>query len=142
MKEQAERDIRQIPVNMICPNPTYQKKKPTRSELRRTCEKIRKCFGEPLKVCAAPAADMYMLTECDERFHAALLLGLKSVPCEIFDSSVLRTEKFAVSDPRFLFNSIERLVQTSSRAGINASCVLEKTDGETVISVKVPSKTT
>ena len=119
----AERDIRQIETKLICPNPRKRPAKHTRAEIRRAAAKMQKCFGAPLRVCPAPACELYMMLSDDVRLAAALSLGYKRVPCEIFDECVVSGAKISVSDPRYLLNSIESLVKTSVRAGIDAECV-------------------
>ena len=121
----VEREIMQLPVEKLCPDPRKVRARMTRSELRRAAEKMKKCFGEPLPVCPAPASDQYMLLSDETRFRAALMLGYRCVPCEIYDEHIVSGAKFALSDPRFLFNSIEKLVSTSKRAGMDAEIVRE-----------------
>ena len=139
---QKEREIMQIPVDMICPDPKKLKIRFATGELRRETEKMKKCFGKPLPVSHAPACDLYMLLSDESRFRAALALGLKRVPCEIFDESVVSGAKMSLGDPRFLFNSIDRLVQTSKRAGIAAESVAydDETTASVVITVKKPPR--
>ncbi len=134
---QNEREIRQIPVDMICPDPKKLKIKFTKGELRRETEKMKKCFGKPLPVCPAPACDLYMLVSDEIRFRAALTLGLKYVPCEIFDESVVSGAKISLGDPRFLFNSIDRLIQTSKRAGIDAESVSSEDEASASVIITV-----
>ena len=138
---QTERELKQIPVNMICPDPRKLRVKIPLREIAREAAKIRNCFGAPLPVCEAPACDLYMLLGDEARFRAALFLGLKLVPCEIFDGGAVFGAKTSLGDPRFLFNSIERLVQTSKRAGIDAESVTfddEASSGVTVTVKKRP----
>lgn len=135
INDTAEREIRQLPVDAICPDPRHPALKISRSDVKRAAARIKKCFGAPLPVCPAPACDLYILTGDELRFRAALLLGYRSVPCEIFDENVVSVAKFGISDPKFLFNSIERLVSTSSRAGLDVK--IEKTESETAASATV-----
>lgn len=138
--EIPEREIRQLPVDKICPDPRRVAVKISKSELRRAAAHMRKCFGAPIRVSPAPACELYMLMSDEKRFRAALLLGLKYVPCEIYEESVVSRAKIALSDPRFLINSIFRLVDTSKRAGIDATCERSDNGGTTTVTVTVKHK--
>lgn len=139
-EEIPEREIRQLPIEKICPDPRRTSEKIPKAELRRTAARMRKCFGAPIRVIPAPACDLYMLMADEKRFRAALTLGLKYVPCEIYEQSAVTRAKIALADPRFLVNSIFRLVETSRRAGIDAACVRGDSDGITTVTVKVKTK--
>lgn len=132
-----EREIRQIPVDKICPDPRNTFPKASKSELRRAAAKMKKCFGAPIRVAPAPACELYMLKSDETRFRAALQLGLKFIPCEIYDDNVVSRSKIALVDPRFLVNSIMRLVETSRGSGIEAACVKQESGGITTIVVKI-----
>ena len=129
-----ERDILQIKTSEIFPDPKLLIKRATRAEKLRAAKKMKKCFGTPLKVTPAPACSKYILLSDEVRLRAALMLGYKYVPCEIFEGA-LKREKFAFSDARILVNSVERAVETSRRAGIDAQ--FEKTDKDGDISMTV-----
>ncbi len=135
--EIPEREIRQLPTDKICPDPRQTPTKISKSELRRTAAKMKKCFGAPIRVSPAPACELYMLKADELRFRAALLLGLKFVPCEIYEESVVAHAKVALADPRFLINSIVRLVETSRRNGIEAAFVKQESSGVTTLTVKI-----
>lgn len=132
----AERDVRQIKTGSIFPDPRLLSKKSTRSERARIAARMKKCFGSPLKVAPAPACDQFILLSDEARFRAALSLGLKYVPCEIFES-IPKREKFAFSDARILVNSVERAVETSRRAGIDAEIEKSDNNGEIRMSITV-----
>lgn len=135
--EIPEREIRQLPIDKICPDPRLAAIKISKSELRRTAARMKKCFGAPIRVSPAPACELYMLMSDEKRFRAALTLGLKYVPCEIYDESVVSRVKVSLADPRFLINSIQRLVDTSRRAGIEAACVKAESGGVTTLTIKI-----
>ena len=137
-EERRETEIKQIPTEDILPDPRKPLGKYTWRELAKLALKIKICFGAPLPVAPAPASDMYILLSDDKKLRAALLLGLNSVPCEIIERSVINRHKCSLNDPRFLFNSIDRLVDTSKRAGIDANSEYKCVDGitELVITVK------
>lgn len=132
-----EREIRQLPTDKICPDPRRTFTKISKSELRRTAAKMKKCFGAPIRVAPAPACELYMLKADETRFRAALLLGLKFVPCEIYEESVVARAKVALADPRFLINSMIRLVETSRRNGIEAAYIKQDSGGVTTLTVKI-----
>ena len=137
--EIPEREIRQLPTDKICPDPRRAAEKISKSELRRAAARMKKCFGAPIRVMPAPACELYMLMSDEKRFRAALMLGLKYVPCEIYEESAVSRAKIALSDPRFLINSIYRLVDTSRRAGIEAACVKAESGAITTLTVKIKS---
>lgn len=126
----------QIPVDKICPDPRRTTHF-SRSEIRRTASRMQKCFGAPLCVAQAPACDIYMLISDERRFRAALLLGLKFVPCEVYDVHIVSSAKAAVGDPRFLINSIDRLIDTSRRVGIDAKYEKHETSDGLCLTVTV-----
>jgi|GEM_PF-1650713 len=130
-----ERDIRQIRTDKIFPDPRIMRKI-SRTEKARVAARVKKCFGAPLKVAPAPACEQFILLSDVERYRAALMLGYKYVPCEIFDGGMKR-EKFAFSDAKILINTVERAVETSRRAGINAEIESGERDGEYRMTVTV-----
>lgn len=137
-EESRETEILQIPTEDICPDPRKPLGQYSWRELAKLALKIKICFGAPLPVVPAPATDMYILMSDDKKLRAAILLGLNSVPCEIIKGGVVNRHKGSLNDPRFLFNSIDRLVDTSKLSGIDARSEYRHADGaiQLVITVK------
>ena len=141
-EESRETEILQIPTDDILPDPRKPLGEYSWRELAKLALKIKVCFGAPLRVLPAPATDMYILLSDDKKLRAAILLGLSSVPCEIIKGDVFSRQKGSLNDPRFLFNSIDRLVDTSRRSGIDAETEYRHADGVTELVITVKNEKT
>lgn len=150
-------DIRLIKCEMIRPNPAGRRGRYLDEELSRLAKRFLKCgIGIPCVVeeFSYKSESYYLLLSGEKIFRAALIAGIKLLPCVIAENSASKeicdtlpntsfappkaAGKFVIRDARLFYNSIDHAVELMKKSGVEIMTEKQETPSHTVLTIAVP----
>ena len=149
-------DIRLIKCDMIRPDPARPRGKYCDEELSRLAKRfVKRGVGVPCVVESRKygETERFILLSGEKIFRAALIGGIKALPCvvtvpsrdnktnavepDVF-ASPKTTGKVIIHDARLFYNSIDHAVELMKRSGVEILTEKQETPSHTVLTIAVP----
>ncbi|MBQ9510382.1 MAG: ParB N-terminal domain-containing protein [Clostridia bacterium] len=152
-------DIRLIKCDMIRPNPAGRRGKYHDEELSRLAKRfLKRGVGVPCVVEAFKYENetLYLLLSGEKIFRAALIAGIKFLPCVVFSNADTVVEnqrdspdntaftppkahgRVVIRDARLFYNSIDHAVELMRNSGVDIMTEKQETPSHTVLTIAVP----